>query len=62
MDGEVTHMIISGMTLKEFGIYYSMGVLGITIRFLADLWMGIKVDKKTPYKFQWRYFLKGFLR
>jgi len=62
MDEEITHLLLSGVTTKEFAVYYLMGVLGILIRFLADLWMSIKVDKKTPYKFQWRYFWKGFLR
>lgn len=62
MDEEVTHLLLSGITTKEFMVFYLMGILGVTIRFLADLWMGIKTDKKTPYKFSWRYFWKGFLR
>ena len=62
MDDEITGLILSGITTKEFAVYYLMGVLGILIRFLADLWWGIRVDRNTPFKFQWRYFMKGFIR
>jgi len=62
MDEEVTKLLLSGITQKEFVAFYLMGVTGIVVRFLADLWYGIRMDRNTPYHFQWSYFLKGFLR
>lgn len=62
MDDEIKGMLLSGITEKEFMVLYLVGLIGFTVRFLAELWAGIRFDRSTPYKFQWRYFAKGGLR
>lgn len=62
MDEDVTSMLLQGITGKEFLVFYLVGIVGIIIRFLMNLSTAIKTDSKTPYKFQWRYFVKGLIR
>ena len=62
MDDEVTRMLLSGITEKEFMVFYLVGIAGFGVRFLGELWAGIRLDRNTPFKFQWKYFAKGGLR
>jgi len=62
MDEQVTGLLLDGITAKEFTVFYLVGIAGIAMRFLWNLYQGINLNPETPYKFQFRYFLKGFLR
>ncbi len=58
----ILDILLVGITKEEFVAFYLLGTGGIIIRFLVDLWYGVRLDTSTPYKFQWPYFLKGFIR
>ena len=62
MDENITDLLIEGLTTKEFLVYYLVGIAGILIRFLVNVSNGIKKDTDTPYKFQFKFFVKGLIR
>lgn len=62
MEEDVTKMLLQGITVGEFKVLYLVGIIGIIARFLYNLNSGIKKDPDTPYKFQFRFFIKGLSR
>lgn len=62
MDEEITKLLLSGITPFEFKWLFLVGITGIIVRFLVNLYQGIKKDTGTPYKFQFKFLLKGVIR
>jgi hypothetical protein len=62
MDEEVAGLLLNGMPLKQFIVFYLVAVGGALIFFLHNLYTSIKVDSSTPMTFQWKYFIKGLIR
>ena len=58
----MSKLLLQGLTSQEFLVFYLVGIGGILIRFLINLSNGIKFDKTTPYKFEFKYFIKGLIR
>jgi len=56
---EFFEILLDGITYREFVVFYSAGIAGISVRFLLNLSNGINHDKDTPYKFCWQLFWKG---
>lgn len=62
MDEEVAGLLLNGMPLKQFIVFYLIAVGGALIFFLHNLYTSIKEDSSTPMTFKWRYFVKGLIR
>lgn len=55
-------LLLNGMTIGHFFVYYLVGVFGIAYVFLGNLLKAIESDPTTPRTFQWVYFVKGLIR
>lgn len=62
MQDEFKELFLNGMSLSHFIFYYAMGLIGILMFFLVNLYSAIKTDPKTPPKWSWRAFLRGGIR
>ena len=55
-------ILLNGMPLHEFVIFYLVAIGGMLMFFLHNLYTSIKTDINTPITFHWRYFWKGLIR
>lgn len=62
MDNEVYQLLLNGMPIKEFLVYYIFGIAGALSFFLYSVWNAINEDSNTPSKFSWKFLLKGTIR
>lgn len=62
MDQEVTVLLLNGMPVKTFFVFYFYGVIGILMFYLGSVWKNIDSNPNTPSSFSWKYFLKGTIR
>ena len=62
MNDDVARVVLNGMPLTDFIAFYGIAVFVSLIMFIMKIHRGIKVDAKTPNKFSWRHFFKGFTK
>jgi len=58
----VQELFLNGMPVGEFFFYMLMAVSGAFLYLCARMYNAIKVDASTPFKFSWRYTIKGFIK
>lgn len=62
MSDRITELLLAGLTPDEFLIFYAVGIVGIIVRYLYNMLDSILFDPTTPYRWNWLYALKGFIR
>lgn len=62
MSEDVTGLLLNGMPINIFLVYYFYGIVGILMFYLGSAWKAMNSDTTTPSTFSWRLFFKGAIR
>lgn len=62
MNDDVAKLLLNGMPFANFIAFYGIAVFVSLIMFILKINRGIRLDTKTPNKFSWKHFMKGFTK